>query len=89
MIGSSKLGPAVALIVAALALPLCLWLGWGLRLDGDCDEVTDQVIIESRRRYDFLGVKENLISVFRLSTGVIFLGLASLAVAIWRWMRVA
>jgi hypothetical protein len=88
LIVASKFGPTDALSVAALAVPLCLWLGMGLRLDGDDDEMTDQVIIESRQRYDFLGVKENWISIFRLSTGVILLGLASLVVAIWRWMRV-
>jgi hypothetical protein len=88
VVAAIKLDPSLALSIAGLAVPLCFWLGLGLRLDGDCDEVTDHVISESRRHFDYLGIEDRIVSVFRISTDVILLGLASLAVSLWRWAGV-
>ena len=86
LLGAYKLEPPFALWVSGLALPICFWLGVGLRIDGDCGAVTDKVIMESRRRFDAFGLSDNDVSIFRISTAVILLGLASLSLAICRRM---
>ena len=73
---------AYVLAAAGVAAPLCVWLGLGLRADGEAGEVADLLIQERPRFGDWLGVENNLISVSRVSTFVIVLGLSSLVVAI-------
>ena len=85
----ARYGPNPAsILVAALAVPLCLWLGLGLRVDGEDGEVADGVTWESRGRYDWFGLKDHLVSEFRLSSAVIALGLVGLAVALWQKYRI-
>jgi hypothetical protein len=73
-----------SLAVASVAAPLCLWLGLGLRADGRSDEAIDEVLMEGPRRFDWMRVGDNVVSVFHVSTCVIALGAASLIVALWQ-----
>ena len=73
-----------SILVAAIALPPCLWLGLGLRADGEEGEVTDQVTWESSKRNDVFDLKDHDVSEFRLSSAVILAGLVGITIALWR-----
>jgi hypothetical protein len=81
-------GPA-AILAAGLAAPLCLWMGLGLRSDSRHGEAIDHVVFEGDYRrgagYDRRAGYRR--SEHRLSNEMILLGVASLAVAVWRHFR--
>jgi hypothetical protein len=87
VIGAWRFDGSYTLATATIAAPLCLWLGLGLRADGQCGEAADEVVSESPRRYDWLRVEDNVCTVFRLSTCIILLGLTSLTLALLNHTR--
>jgi hypothetical protein len=71
-----------------LSMPVCLWLGLGLRADGKAGEATDRVTWESPpRSWDWFFFDENWVDEFRISSAVILASLTSLVIALYRLYR--
>lgn len=83
-VAALRLAPPWPLVAGLVALPLCVWLGLGLRADGEDGGATDRLVWESRKRYDWFGVDDNAVTELRLSTGIFLLGAGSLIAALWR-----
>ena len=68
-------GGSEAVVTAWAAVPICLWLALGLRVDDRHDESIDVLVEEARPRS--LGRKwiegENHVLVWRISTGIVVL----------------
>jgi len=72
-----------SLIVAWLVAPVGIWLALGLRADGEADENIDWVTDETPRKYDFLDTEDHIVSVWRISTATILLGVLDVVLSSW------
>jgi hypothetical protein len=86
IVAAIKASPPMPVVVAMISLPICLWLGLGLRADGDAGEATDKVTWESPPRYWWL-FDDNWVDEFRISSALILAGVASLVIALYRLYR--
>jgi hypothetical protein len=88
IVAAIKAQPPAPITVAILSLPICFWLGLGLRADGDAGEATDQVTWETpRRSWDWFFFDDNWVDEFRISSAVILASLTSLGIALYRLYR--
>src|SRR5262249_50689251 len=75
--------PPVAVVGSATAVGI--WLALGLRADDRDDECADLVVEEEAHLWSWVGLgKETWVSVWRISTTTIILGIVALALAAWR-----
>jgi hypothetical protein len=86
IVAAIKTQPPSPMTVAVLSLPICLWLGLGLRADGDAGEATDRVTCETPPRFWFW-FEDNWVDEFRISSGVILASLTSLVITLYRLYR--
>jgi hypothetical protein len=88
IVAALKAQPPAPIAVALFSLPTCLWLGLGLRADGDEGESTDQVTWESPpRSWSWFVFDDNWVDEFRISSAVILASLTSLGIALYRLYR--
>ena len=76
--------PPWPLLGSAIAAPICLWFGLGLRADGDRGEVTEAVTWETKGKGDWLYEKPHAVTEFRISSAIFLMAVTALAVAIYR-----